>query len=177
MESEKEKGSHGKPANPCIFWWSWGELNPRPLPCQGSALPLRHSPRSVTTKRIITGEARSVKHIPSEEPEKRLLRSPGAARHNGLFRTVLSSPSDLARECPREFRSVQPRKGRPRIPRPEDFCTQARRGYCNASARAFPNAAEASGPLPVMMVPSRTTGSLVSRALAEVSSLSIVPAG
>ncbi len=25
-------------------WWSWRELNPRPLPCQGSALPLRHSP-------------------------------------------------------------------------------------------------------------------------------------
>ena len=26
------------------FWWSWRGLNPRPLPCQGSALPLRHSP-------------------------------------------------------------------------------------------------------------------------------------
>lgn len=25
-------------------WWSWGDSNPRPIPCEGIALPLRYSP-------------------------------------------------------------------------------------------------------------------------------------
>ena len=25
---------------PFDFWWALGDLNPRPLPCEGSALPL-----------------------------------------------------------------------------------------------------------------------------------------
>ena len=30
--------------SPCIFWWSWGELNSRPLECHSSALPTELQP-------------------------------------------------------------------------------------------------------------------------------------
>ncbi len=41
---KRKRGFGKKPKPQCSQWWSWGDLNPRPLPCQGSALPLRHSP-------------------------------------------------------------------------------------------------------------------------------------
>ena len=32
------------PTNELVFFWShWGELNPRPSPYQGDAIPLSHS--------------------------------------------------------------------------------------------------------------------------------------
>ncbi len=37
----------------CCFWWSWGDSNPRPIPCEGIALPLRHSPCFCKTAIIV----------------------------------------------------------------------------------------------------------------------------
>ena len=38
-------GAEGSvPGSNSLRWWSRRESNPRPLPCQGSALPLRHGP-------------------------------------------------------------------------------------------------------------------------------------
>ena len=39
------------PTNELVFFWShWGELNPRPSPYQGDAIPLSHSGSETTTE-------------------------------------------------------------------------------------------------------------------------------
>ncbi len=32
-----------------IYWWRVGDSNPRPLPCEGSALPTELTPRTVNS--------------------------------------------------------------------------------------------------------------------------------
>lgn len=40
-----EKGAVGTSDGPfCLPWWAMRDLNPRPCPCKGPALPLRQSP-------------------------------------------------------------------------------------------------------------------------------------
>jgi hypothetical protein len=66
-------------------WWTWAESNRRPLPCQGSALPLRHRPvLDILAKPPLGGKPSVERGVarPSRYPRYDMMASRSmAARH------------------------------------------------------------------------------------------------